>query len=850
MVSLRILFCLFSLYLYVDAEDVQLNFKMEVAADVVTYKTNGASPKTLSSKRGVEIYNLTLDNINSLPLCFTNTYRANNNGQAIENVTKANYQQYMNLTKYVWGGSDYIFVLFNKNSSPDLCYYGSVGTLDFSCEATTYFYNDAFKCTTSRGGKIEFMEQQVSSTWFQVPEGKTVDDRGVNQRPNFAIDFSLTATGSPAVVDSVVEVAKKLAGVRAYKMKDLFGKLTEIDDSIQTRWVKLDSWMSTWWLITYFASAVMLFCILVWLVFCCSWVGLCNYFTKFCCEDYHMDDVEEDCGKCAHPCCGRGWWDGIIWGMMTGLLSVLIFTSSDIVGVFFVSFSGICFIIFSSILYLCLLTQCCYSGCCYEACNFCLCCKCCKEIAEPATKDAGTKTSNTDLDAGSLEMQSMEKDANAANNAGDNDPEDCQCFISKTVDACAPVEVCLSNYGFNVAHQKRLYKKEEYWISACTIVGFIFIMVLAIVFFSPKMIPYEVYMSTEPGQVKYEIAKTDRYLQLFYAMDGGFKHQSLDKYAFQLLSLTCGKIFDTELTTPEEKKEKIKDYYIDSYNIDMSIYEPEDWREYTTVNKWFWRNLKQEKSYEPAVRPIYGLNRVVARDDIVISPADSRFVVLPKVPEEQKVWLKDKYFTIEALLNGWDTSTKKPSTTAPPSKFEEGYDRKMLWEKFKVDATMMIFRLAPEDYHRWHWPLAGRIVGAVTLDSYLHSVNADAMTSGNHAIYNKRRVHYVKYGPGENDVYAYLYLGAMCTGSILFCPADFRPEEWKKDQSNCTRDALSMVGQTYKTGQMTGNFAFGGSTIVLLFPKDKIHVSGDLQFTSTFPVEQYLKMGVKVGTKK
>ena len=45
-------------------------------------------------------------------------------------------------------------------------------------------------------------------------------------------------------------------------------------------------------------------------------------------------------------------------------------------------------------------------------------------------------------------------------------------------------------------------------------------------------------------------------------------------------------------------------------------------------------------------------------------------------------------------------------------------------------------------------------------------------------------------------------------------------------------------------------FEFGGSTVVVLFPKDSIDISPDLIYRSGFPAETYLHMGSEIGRWK
>ena len=109
-------------------------------------------------------------------------------------------------------------------------------------------------------------------------------------------------------------------------------------------------------------------------------------------------------------------------------------------------------------------------------------------------------------------------------------------------------------------------------------------------------------------------------------------------------------------------------------------------------------------------------------------------------------------------------------------------------------ASMVILRLAPQDYHRYHSPVGGTIASQHTIGGSLHSVNSDAMTSGNYAIFNTRVVTIIN-TPARGRV-AFVAIGAVCVGSVQM-----------------VRGPGDVVGR----GDELGYFQFGGSTIAVLF---------------------------------
>jgi len=75
----------------------------------------------------------------------------------------------------------------------------------------------------------------------------------------------------------------------------------------------------------------------------------------------------------------------------------------------------------------------------------------------------------------------------------------------------------------------------------------------------------------------------------------------------------------------------------------------------------------------------------------------------------------------------------------------------------------------------------------------------------------------------------YITIGATMVGSIVFTQKE---------------------GNTVKKGDEMGYFAFGGSTILVLFQKDKIKFDEDLVVNSSKPIETLVKMGESIGVCK
>jgi phosphatidylserine decarboxylase len=92
---------------------------------------------------------------------------------------------------------------------------------------------------------------------------------------------------------------------------------------------------------------------------------------------------------------------------------------------------------------------------------------------------------------------------------------------------------------------------------------------------------------------------------------------------------------------------------------------------------------------------------------IAVSPADCRCVTFNKIEKATEIWIKGRDFTVQRLLG-----TAYPDEAA---KFEGG--------------ALGIFRLAPQDYHRFHVPVDGVLGEPRQIEGQYYTVNPMAIRS-------------------------------------------------------------------------------------------------------------------------
>ena len=138
---------------------------------------------------------------------------------------------------------------------------------------------------------------------------------------------------------------------------------------------------------------------------------------------------------------------------------------------------------------------------------------------------------------------------------------------------------------------------------------------------------------------------------------------------------------------------------------------------------------------------------------------------------------------------------------------------------------MLISRLAPPDYHRFHFPVAGTPDEARRVRGWLYSVHPVALRRHvRYLVENKRMVTLIdapEFGP-----VAMIEVGATNVGRIrqTFIP-----------------------GSNVDKGEEKGLFAFGGSCVITLFARRRIRFDADLVEQSREHRETYARMGNRLG---
>ncbi|EPS73610.1 phosphatidylserine decarboxylase [Genlisea aurea] len=146
-----------------------------------------------------------------------------------------------------------------------------------------------------------------------------------------------------------------------------------------------------------------------------------------------------------------------------------------------------------------------------------------------------------------------------------------------------------------------------------------------------------------------------------------------------------------------------------------------------------------------------------------------------------------------------------------------------------IDGSIVIFRLAPQDYHRFHVPVSGTIEEFVDIPGCLYTVNPIAVNSKYCNVFTENKRTVCMISTKEFGKVAFVAIGATMVGSITFV---------KKE------------GDHVKKGDELGYFSFGGSTVICIFEKDKIEIDGDLLGNSARSLETLVCVGMRLGNAR
>jgi len=205
-------------------------------------------------------------------------------------------------------------------------------------------------------------------------------------------------------------------------------------------------------------------------------------------------------------------------------------------------------------------------------------------------------------------------------------------------------------------------------------------------------------------------------------------HTNTIKNFFARETLRLGEAFD------EPKSRKHIPAFVKMYDINLDELLQPNISKYFTFNEFFYRKLKAN------ARPIDNYDDPYT----IVSAADCRLILFDNISEATRIWIKGHQFSLQHL-----------------------FEDEQLAEEFD-GGSIAVFRLAPDDYHRFHSPIKG------TIGKHMKQINGTYYTVNPIAIKerldvltrNQRTVITI-----ESDCFervAFVAIGALLVGSVNF----------------------------------------------------------------------------------
>ncbi len=229
--------------------------------------------------------------------------------------------------------------------------------------------------------------------------------------------------------------------------------------------------------------------------------------------------------------------------------------------------------------------------------------------------------------------------------------------------------------------------------------------------------------------------------------------------------------------------------FIEKYGLDAAEFAdaPES---FASFNEFFCRKLR------PGARPL------AADAAGVVFPADGRHLGFQNVADAPGVFVKGQRFDIPALLGSAELGAR----------YREG--------------TLVLSRLCPVDYHRFHFPCAGVSGAPRLINGQLYSVSPIALRRRLAYLWENKRV-ITELVTRNLGTVLLIEVGATNVGSIV---------------------QTMTPGAAVAKGDEKGCFKFGGSSTITLFEPGKVTLAADLIAHSAEQRELYARMGEAMGT--
>lgn len=237
-----------------------------------------------------------------------------------------------------------------------------------------------------------------------------------------------------------------------------------------------------------------------------------------------------------------------------------------------------------------------------------------------------------------------------------------------------------------------------------------------------------------------------------------------------------------------ERSRDLISRFVSNYGLDAADF-ADDPSSFASFNEFFYRRLR------PGARP------VDPDPDAVVFPADGRHLAVPDAGVMDGFFVKGQTFDLAALLGD----------AALAERFARG--------------PLILSRLCPVDYHRFHFPICGVPGGPRLLPGPLFSVSPLALRRRLAYLWENKRV-LTEVRSERFGLVLVLEIGATNVGSIV---------------------QTFSAGRPVAKGAEKGYFRFGGSSVITLFEPGRVRLAPDLVRESSQHRELYARVGEPMG---
>lgn len=249
------------------------------------------------------------------------------------------------------------------------------------------------------------------------------------------------------------------------------------------------------------------------------------------------------------------------------------------------------------------------------------------------------------------------------------------------------------------------------------------------------------------------------------------------------LGLATSKAFSHFEMRRKESKRSVKEIAPFVKKYEINMDDFED-VEYKSFNDFFTRKAKEGR------RPIS------SSKNGIIAVADSKLSVFP-ISKDLRMTIKQSIYDLEELLQ--DT---------------------VLAERFD-GGVCFVYRLSVDDCHRYCFAASGDIASTRKIEGVLHTVSS---ISQRYKVYAENSREYCLIETENTGSIIQMEVGAMLVGRII---------------NHDTKEAIC--------GEEKGYFAYGGSTIIVIYEKDRVIPDEDLLKNSQEGIETKVRLGESVG---